>query len=397
MLRESRAQSGTRKTLPMVALLGLALCLSLWSGCKKADPLEEAAELLRTGKTDAAIAALTKIHAANPQAFDPLRLLASAAAEKKDYEGAVAWYEKVLATPEGKKLKRNFIGPMHDALMKLALQNSTFPGKYEEMLLRAAKLEEEMQMADTPANEELFGLLVRRYESAREAKRFDDAIEIAKKIGALYYDVSKTKTYTKAIARLEREKTQAAHHAFMEEVQRVFDRKLQAKLTEAGAYDAEAKAIQLSSEFTVPEKTADGLFDPESETFMQEVHVAACEGVRQQYAEVLNEWAKATAIGRELEENHVMYFFAQALDGQTPGWDPPLDPENPPATVVGLTYVCSGQLPIDFVVKGLLKVKRAFEKQAEEGAAPAEGGAAAPAAPAEGAAAPAEGAATPAE
>ena len=336
------------------AVLAVALCVALGAGCKKADPVAEADELLRTGKTDEAIAALTKLHEADPQAFDPVRLLADAAMTKKDYEGAVAWYRKLLDLPEGKKLKRNFIGLLHEALMSAARKHSAFPDRYQEALLAVAQLEDQENMAQAPAKQELFGLLVGSYERARAAGRHDDAIAIARRIGEVNYDAAESDRYLKAIARLERQK-------YFAQIRAIFDNRLKAKLVAAGAYQAENDAIVLSSEFTIPETTPEGLFDQTSETFGEEVHLAACLGLRNQLADVLGEWAEASPFGRTFADNHIQYFFNRALEGQSPDYQPPLDPERRPESFVGLVYACTGSLPVDFVVKGFYKFRTAFD------------------------------------
>lgn len=352
-----------RQVTLVLALAPLVLAL----GCGEKEPAAQAQELLNQGKTEEAVQILTKLHEQNPKAYEPILMLGQAAEAQEDWEAMAKWYEAALELPEGKRSEKLLKAELHAALVAQARKKSGFPDQYEALLKRAAAFEEEMRLAETPANEGLFNLYRVGFDSDRKAGRFDAALQRIEQIGKLYYDRDKIREYTKQKKELEKEQ-------FFAKVRSAFEDNQKAALVKTGRFDTPNNAIALSYTFTVPEPTdteQGRLFDPTSPDFLKQVQYAACwGGLRDEYAKVLNEWAKASPVGRELTDDHVNAFLNRALQGQEPKWEgDAFDPAVHKESAAGLKVSCAGNLPVDFVVENFRKVKLAYDKEAKEGGA----------------------------
>lgn len=356
------------RSVPSLVPVGvLALALVLGASCAEKDPLVQAQELLDQGKTAEAVQLLTKLHDQHPQAYEPIVMLGQAAEAQEDWDAMAKWYEAALALPESKRSAKLLKAELHAALMAQARKKSGFPDQYEALLKRAAKFEQELRSAETPANDALFNLYRVSFDLAKKAGRFDDALKVIDDISTLYYDREQIREFKALRKVLKKEQ-------FFQQVRSAFEEKQKDALVKTGRFDSANNAITLSYTFTVPEPTdtEEGrLFDPASPDFLKQVQYAACwGGLREEYAKVLNDWAKASPLGRELEEDHVNAFFNRAGQGQEPGWTgTPFDPAVHTTSAAGLQYTCAGSLPVDFVVENFRKVKLMFDKAAKEGAA----------------------------
>ena len=384
----------------------LALVALTAAACESSDPMEKAKQLIQEGKTSEAAALLEEAHKADPKAPQPIMKLGEVAEKDKDWAKAIEWFELGLEIAGKGPRADLFKERLYEAAYSLAAELGPKHAEYEAGMVRAAKLEEELEKTHSKANKALFALYEYAWTQAIDDDKTAEAAAIAKKIGGLYYDQTKITAFQKKVRELtqaerqaEKEKAKAARQKARDDfdaaVRAAFEKDVKAKLVAAQSYDETAKAIVLANEFAVPEPTEDGLFNPSAEGFEEEIKYIACGQLSPQLAMILNAWAKASPVQHELTETHVAAFFEQALEGQTPQWKTPFDAKKPPESGKGLIFQCSLVLPTEKVVKGFWLVHREFQrspppaKKEPPAAAPApgapakEGAAAAPAAPAQ--------------
>jgi tetratricopeptide (TPR) repeat protein len=365
-----------RHLVRRVSALALTLALGAAAGCGEKPPLEQAQELFAKGKTAEAVQLLTKLHEQDPNAYQPIVLLGQAAEAREDWDAMAKWYEAALALPESKRQTKLLQGELHAALVAQARKKSGFPDQYEALLKKAADFEAELKLDETPANDSLFKLYKVAFESARKGERWADALEVVEDMSGLYYSQSELREYTQQRKELQR-------RAFFQQVRGVFEGDLKDSLVKTGRFDTPNNAITLSYTFTVPDPQEDGLFSPTAEDFVRQVQYAACwGGLREEYARVLNPWAKASPLGAELREEHLNSFFNRAMQGKEPTWvgDIAFDPAGAHKTsAAGLQMSCAGSLPVDFVIENFRKIRLFLDKEAREGRAPAGAEKAAPA------------------
>lgn len=359
-LRNRAEKGGRMSVLWRRGFMGTSiLALAILLGCGSKNPIEEARGLIHDGELDEARTVLLAAAKKAPDEYRPLYLLAEVAEKKSAWNEAVEWYDKALALPSASRLSSQLKERKYQALLKLASEEAGSPEGTEAVMQRAAAIEDELSMRVKTANSALFTIYKAKFDAARAAGRFDEAMALAESVRGLSVDRERIRGIVSQLPDIERAKFDAG-------VRQAFDEKVKPGLQKRKVYDPNDKTIVLRGEFTVPAKSPEGLFDPRSEAFERDVEMMACLALRDGYWEILNEWAEASPVRGKLLESHANAFLNAALERKNTGWVTPFDSARPPRSGEGLVYFCEGRLPVDFVAENLRKVDLALAKKAEE-------------------------------